>query len=82
MKISKGTLNYKILFKLQCVFSVFSLDYHVNHSTITRVSDYNVYESCDPSCQLMKCHAVTTLHLTRLQLQYQNHHNSKVCLLN
>ena len=47
MKISKGTLNYKILFKLQCVFSVFSLDYHVNHSTITLVSDYNVYESCD-----------------------------------
>jgi len=29
--------------------------------TITRVSNYNVYESHDPSCQLMKCHAVTTL---------------------
>ena len=28
----------------------------------------------------MKCHAVTTLHLPRLQLQYQNHDNSKVCL--
>ena len=28
---------------------------------VTRVSDYDVYESCDPSRQLLKCHAVTTL---------------------
>ena len=28
---------------------------------VTRVSDYNVYESRDPSRQLLKCHAVTTL---------------------
>ena len=24
--------------------------------TITRVSDYSVYESRDPSCRLMECH--------------------------
>ena len=35
-------------------------------SQITRVSDYNVYESRDPNCQLMKCHAVTTLPFTSL----------------
>ena len=32
--------------------------------------------------QLTKCHAVTTLHLPRLQLQYQNiSDNSKACLI-
>ena len=28
---------------------------------VTRVSDYNVYESRDSSRQLLKCHTVTTL---------------------
>ena len=28
---------------------------------VARVSDYSVYESRDPSRQLLKCHAITTL---------------------
>ena len=43
-------------------------------------SDYNVYESRDPSCQLMKCHAVTTLPFTSLAATVPKSDKSKAKL--
>ena len=56
MKVSSSVIMHPIF----CVLSI------KTNFTITRVSDYNVYESRDPSCQLMKCHTVTTLPFTLL----------------
>ena len=66
------TLNSLVLDKslilLQCYnASYFLCSLDKGHFTITHISNYNVYESCDPSCQLMKCHTVSRMwhnHLT------------------
>ena len=88
MKISKSTVTTHLYSARSCLISppvlqrvlfsaLFSVFSQNKPSTITRVTDYNVHECRDPSCQLMKCHAVTTLQLPCLQLQYQTLVNKK-----
>ena len=47
---------------------------------VTRVSDYNVYESRDPSRQLLKCHAVTTLPFNLLVAAATKKQDGKIVL--
>lgn len=62
------------------LFSVFyPLDKTIPLSLVSR-SDYNVYESRDRSCQLMKSHAVTTL-FNSLAATVPKFGNRKACLI-
>ena len=56
------TRQNSCLILFQCyIASYFLCSLDKTYFLVTRVSDYNVCESRDPSRQLLKCHAATTL---------------------
>ena len=83
MKTHNSLVLDKILFDFSSsvttrpIFCFLSIKTFYSHSCLR----HNVYESRDPSCQLLKCHRVTDTPLTSLAATVSKYGNSKACLI-